>query len=386
LTENTIAKGLAAQSGLNSNRLPLRPGYGTRGEKILLYANYFELSVKKKQPDLFRYNIELVHGSQATGRKLKQVIKCLMEEHFQPHLRHIGTDYKSIIISQVSLQNDDERIYDIQYRKENEDEPQDPPVIYHLKVQATGRLSTSELLDHLSSTNASSLFGSKAEVIQALNIVAGQHAKTTPGVASIGANKHFDVQPQTAERYNLSAGLEALRGFFISARVATARLLLNVQVKYAACYQPGQLQNLMLAYRKERSNDLRQLDSFLSKLRVSLTHIQRRNRRGEPVPRIKAINALASPGDGRQSAHPPRVARYGAGPNDVEFWVDESTSNAPQPAKETKKKGKKGSKAHPAPAPQGPTEAGRYVSVADYFQRSKLLSSVLFYLAHYYCL
>lgn len=54
---------------------------------------------------------------------------------------------------------------------------------------------------------------------------------------SVGANKHFSLEPNGMEKASLGNGLEVLRGFFISVRAATARVLLNVQVKYMACFK-----------------------------------------------------------------------------------------------------------------------------------------------------
>ena len=110
------------------------------------------------------------------------------------------------------------------------------------------------------------------------------------------------------------------------------------------------------------------LQKFLKSLRVRITHITRKNSRGQPRPRIRPIYGLANRGDGGSSPNAPKVSRHGAGPQDVQFFLAESS---PQPvvvpgAPESKgNKGKKGKKAPTA----GPAEAGRYITVADFFKK-----------------
>ena len=66
------------------------------------------------------------------------------------------------------------------------------------------------------------------------------------------------------------------------------------------------------------------LNNFLKKVRVRVTHIIRRNKAGQEIPRTKAIASLASPGDGSTLPNPPKVPRFGAGPKEVEFFLNKS--------------------------------------------------------------
>ena len=83
----------------------------------------------------------------------------------------------------------------MQYRSEDEDEPSQNAKTYRLRLQGTGTLSVSELMDYLTSGHASALFGSKDEIIQALNIVMGHYPKTVPTHLFCGCKQAFCIGP-----------------------------------------------------------------------------------------------------------------------------------------------------------------------------------------------
>lgn len=365
--ENDTAKALAVkhQKSPGQPRYPERPGYGSLGQQMALYANYFHLqSVGKK---MFRYSIDVSGdstGRKPAGKKLRQVIRLLLDEHFSQHQNGIATDYKSNMISRVKLSDNGQ--YNVRYRDEHDDDYPDQPKVFRVKCQFTGKVNPSDLLNYLTSTNASAMFQSKAELLQAMNIVLGHDPKTSPSIASVGANKHFSLHPDLTERYDLGAGLEVLRGFFVSVRAATTRPLVNVQVKYAACYQEGPLGTIIFEYQRQNPRDVYRLDAFLKKLRIRVTHIVKKSSKGGIIPRMKTIAGLASAADGKSLPNPPKVPRHGAGPRDVEFFLENPDQHPSQSASSGGKKGKKPPKA-------GPSQAGKYISVADFFRRGRFL-------------
>ena len=279
---------------------------------------------------------------------------------------------KSILICRSELPIEDEP-YPIRYRFEDEDEPAPNAKTYRLRLQGTGALRVSELMDYLTSTNASSLFGSKDEIIQALNIVIGQHPKAASNIFSIGANKHFELDPARSETMSLGAGLQAIRGFFISVRGATARMLVNVHVKHAACYDQGPLSQLMFAYLRENGPNMVKLRNFLKSVRVQVSHIVRKNKSGQEIPRIKTIAGLATSDDGHGLPHPPIVPKFAAGAKEVKFFVgspgEEAGGKEAGSGGKSRKKGKMPAKTGPQPPQED------YISVYDFFQRSKCLYS-----------
>lgn len=364
-TEDAIAKALAVerQKTPGQPRYPRRPGFGTQGQAVSLYANYFEL--KSVGKELFRYHVDIMGDSKPTGKKARQVVRLLLDEHFLQYQNSITTDYRSTLVSRVELPNGAGE-FDVRYRDEHEDDYPENPKVFRVKCQATGRLNPSDLLDYLTSANASAMFESKAEILQAMNIVLGHQPKTNSSIASVGANRHFALHPDLSETYNLGAGLKVLRGFFVSARAATARLLVNVQVKYIACYQEGPLGTVISDYQRGNSFNVYKLEAFLKRLRVRATHIVKKNKKGQDVHRMKTIAGLASRADGSSLLQPPKVANHGAGPRDVQFFLSQPGQQG-QGQGQGEASGKKSKK----PAKAGPAPAGKYISVADFFRQGK---------------
>ncbi|KFA80094.1 hypothetical protein S40288_10405, partial [Stachybotrys chartarum IBT 40288] len=215
---------------------PMRPGYGTKGTPVVLWANYVQMTPPKTLL-LYRYDISATPA--ATGRKLTQ----------------------------------------------------------------------------------------------ALNILLGHYSKENGSLAKIGTSKTFSLG-QGADRLDLTHGLEAIRGFYTSVRAATGRILVNVNVSNAAFYKAGPLDGLMTAY---QFGNKFSLEKFLKKVRVQTTHLkERKNKKGEVVPRIKTIFALAYPSDGQRLEHPPKIAGYGAGPKEVSFWMESQANVVPGQAAKAK--------------------------------------------------
>jgi eukaryotic translation initiation factor 2C len=337
----------------------------------MLWANYFEL-ITQADLLLFRYSLEILPdhaGRTPTGKKVKRIIELLIEDHFSQHAGSIATDYKSNMICRFDLSIDPNE-YLVHYRSEGEDEPSANANTYRIRIQETGTLRVSELMDYLTSTHASALFGSKEELIQALNIAMGHYPKAATNIVSVGANKHFEAAAAGSETMDLGAGLNAIRGFFVSVRAATARILINVQVKSAAFYQTGELRRLVAAWTNVHRDDIRsmlRLSNFLKGVRIQVTHIERRNKAGDVILRIKTITGLAIPGEG-QAPHRPQIEKAGAGPKGVKFYI--GASDEPE-SSGAKGGGKKGGK---KPIREGPKAAqDDYISVYDFFRTRKLV-------------
>lgn len=350
---------------------PMRPGFGTRGTPITLWANYVEILAV---PDLTLYRYSLSVSPNAAGRKLTQIIRLLLQA---PELvdfqQDIVSDFKSTCVSQRRLPRDDATI-PITYRAEGEDEPRQGGTVYSVRVLHTNTLSVDEMIEYLTSTDLASSYKNKQPLIQAFNILLNHHAKTSDNIGTIGSARAFPLGPH-APKASLGGGLTVIRGFFASVRAATCRILVNVNVTNAAFYDCGPLDQLIAAFDPQRRGKLR-LAFFLKRVRVRTTHLpERRNRAGEVVYRVKVITGLATQNDGQGLPHPPRVREFGAGPKLVEFWLDsrapaQAGPTATASASQRKKKDKKA-------APSGPSASvsaqpgGRYISVYDFFLNSK---------------
>jgi hypothetical protein len=317
---------------------------------------------------IYRYHVAIAAdgGREPAGRKARQIVRLLLEEHYSANLKSIATDYRSTLLSVTKLT---EGQLDVRYKDENDEEYSENPKVFRVTTQHTGDINPADLINYLTSTNAGGMLSSKPEIVQALNVILGHHPKTERSVASIGGNRHYSLQEGMMEKASLEGGLEVLRGFFVSVRAATARVLLNVQVKYLACYKSGPLEWTLKEWMASNpKQSLYRLEAFVKRMRVCATHIKRKTKNGKERPaRAKTISGLATPRDGGSSPNKPMVKTYGAGPQDVKFFLEAPSSQSPPPGN-GEGKGKKGKKASPK---AGPAPAGQYISVADFFKRGE---------------
>lgn len=341
IDQHVLSKGVGAV-----DKFPLRPGYGTKGKNILLFANYMEIASSLRQ-HVYRYNTEVQPGDKGrvpSLKKMRQIIRLLLEQHFPDQLNAIATDFRSTLISVNQLKATEETL-EVRYKDPEAAEFPESPQMWMVRIIPTGTLSIGALMDYLSSTNASALFEAKPEVIQALNIVLGHYPKVQENIATVGGNKHYSLLPGPDDKFNLQEGLDVLRGYFVSVRAATARLLVNVQVKNIACYMSDRLDRVI-----DNANirQMGRLEKFLRTVQVRPIHLPNSRRR------VKSIIGLATRSDGKDLENPPQVDGYAANAYKVKFFINGGARGS---SKEDSK--------------DGPPTEGRYVSVADYFKESK---------------
>jgi eukaryotic translation initiation factor 2C len=354
--------GLGAMANLKLTAdFPLRPGHGTQGKKIVVYANYLKLQTA---PNLSftRYNVEVV--PEATGKKLKRIFQLLLE---MSEFSGLATEYKSLLIAREPLDIPDGYTVEIQYRAEGQDEPLERATRYQVRVVTPTTLAVSDLINYLSSTDASSTFAQKEAVIQGLNALMGYHPQSHDGVVSIGQNRHFSIDRGPGNQHNirvLGGGLESLRGYYQSARAATGGILLNVNVTHGVFLEPIRLDDI---YPRLGTGNKTTLQKKLKGVRVEVIHlpVKKSKNTKQKVSTVKTIFGLAQEQDGSGDAHQPQIKGFGAGPKDVKFWLAD-LSPATAGAKPTEK-----GKTPKKPAGTAlPTNA--YISVFDYFRKSKL--------------
>lgn len=357
---------------------PYRPGYGTKGQNVVLWTNYFEL-VTPSSLVLHRYDVKVMPAADQpnpTGKKLRQIFKLLLElPHFDGFRDDIVTDFKSVLISRIKL---DIEVVDIpiQYRAEGEDIARANAPSYTIHIQRTKTLDVSGLIGYLTSKDANATYEYKQEVLQALNIFLGHYAKSSSAFATVGSRKIYSLSPG-ANGWDLGVGLRALRGFFSSVRVATRRILVNVNISHGVFYDAIPLNKLIQTYELAHQSDSNRgkLQSFLKRVRVRVTHLaEKKNGAGVVIPRVKTIFGLASTDDGHGSDNPPRVQKFGAGPKEVEFFRKDPTGGPSGSSTSVTTDGQKTGKAEntglSSNGPDRDAPHGRYISVYNYFTHS----------------
>ncbi|TWU71451.1 hypothetical protein ED733_001188 [Metarhizium rileyi] len=284
---------------------PSRPGYGTKGTKIELTANYVEL-LPPSNMVLHRYDIQI--SPEAAGRKCFRVVQLLLQSaEMAPRQGDLATDSGL---------------------------PSSPKLSFRVTRPSS---SIGELVNYLNSTNLSQSLRDKQELTQALNIFLNHYAKSSKNLATIGSTKSFCLN-RNAARGDLGSGLDVIRGFFSSVRVAICRILVNINVSHGAFYHAGPLPALMNNYGVRNTVAL---ERFLKLVRVQTTHLpEKRNRAND----------------------------HGAGAKDVEFWLDgeANSSRAPKAAAKGGAKGK--GKGKDKAQPESSAASGSYITVFDFFR------------------
>lgn len=155
-----------------------------------IQANYLELK-PPSSVTLYRYSIVIT--PEAPPRKAFRIIELLLSEGRVSALGPaVTSDMRSNLVSAQPLDKDMLRDK-ITYRGDLEDDPALSPKTpndYTITLDQIGVFSLGQMIDYLTSSNASQMFDAKDDYTQALNIVLGFKSKINPDVLSIGANRH----------------------------------------------------------------------------------------------------------------------------------------------------------------------------------------------------
>lgn len=346
----------AGPSNVTRQQHQTRPGgaaeVGSQGTRVFLSTNYFSLTVEPGRK-LHRYSIEVC--PEVKGRKLGQMINdALRLPEFDQFKPGMVSDFAAVLLSQQKLPNDLLKI-----------SVGEAPNKYYVTLDLV------KIVDLANETNLqeNSPDLETLPIVQDLEIVLGHHRKCSQDVFVIGKRRAFPTPSQCEDGGSLLLGLDqetallgAVRGFFSSVRLSTTKILVNVNVTHGAFYITRSLQDWLSIVQNYPDVHATKIPGLLKGLQVKLQHI-------EQTRVIRTISGYALPGQGNGfEAHPPRVSRPGAGPGEVEFFEYKSTQ--PVMSQDDKDKAKKGRL--PAHNIHRCGCAGSYISVLDYFRKSKL--------------
>ncbi|KAH6678808.1 eukaryotic translation initiation factor 2C 3 [Plectosphaerella plurivora] len=239
--------------------LPLRPGYGTEGRAVVLWANYFNVLIK--EDTIYTYNLtvkkarpaassalptdlstdqhevathDAADPSDVAGRKLKVIIQLAMAELLKDDKDAVfATEYKSKLISFRKLTRKSD-VVSVEYRGEDGTRAVETYFVLLTEPQAA---SPGAVMQYVRSMNDPSdpdgcKFPKFSVPVDALGVILGYRARRESDITPVGSSRFFLVTGPKAASASLSASLEAIRGYFQSVRLGTNRLLLNVNVTH----------------------------------------------------------------------------------------------------------------------------------------------------------
>lgn len=364
-----------------ADQFPLRPAYGDKGKPVVLWANYFKVTTKLDV--LYKYTVEVSQvresprepeagatpkkgkGSAAKsqpkevkGRKLFFVIQALIKEICAVDKSIVlATEFKSQLVSLRPLELPSNPMR-LSVPSVGNPEKSDT---FDVTINGPSEARVDAVMKYLGGSedpSADNTFPRHPEVVDALNVLFGFGPRSRVNdVSPVGSSRFFLVNAQAQKRdlSNKIRPLESFRGYFQSLRLATGRMLLNVNVTHGVFKLSGSVQDIFHSFgvyqvrRGDRQNlkHVRTVAKFLPKTRVSVKMMLSD---GKIVHRQKAIHGLATPQDIRRKPGERAVQFAGdweyAGARNVSFWLEQDG------------------------------KAGRYISVFDYYKMSKFISAL----------
>ncbi|EPE10445.1 rna interference and silencing protein [Ophiostoma piceae UAMH 11346] len=368
---------------------PWRPAYGIEGRPITVHANYMQLFPSPTRASSLtghaRY-LEIIFHSYSIsivpdvrGRKRAQVVRLWLEQMLpdepdEPTPLAVATDFQGRIITDRVL-SVSAILRQVQYRREGDLVAHANAIEYKVTLDAieSMRFQFSELLQYLGTVGLSQdisqgslshaslntepgAVATPADWTQALNIILNHYSRMQPTIRTIvGSGRVFGIAPagqasvyagHTSPSLRIGGALEAIRGFHSSTRLATGRVLINVNVATAVFFR-GNIPLVVLMnefVQKKYSSDtkssrwsamtLASLDKFIRGLRIRATHMPNRPTTtysiyglAKPYQTIKPRTKTPQPrkqqitkSDERPNRHPPIVEALGSSPHSVQFW------------------------------------------------------------------
>lgn len=251
---------------------PHRPGFGTLGTPITLRANFFPVKFSKQI--LYDYAVEITPQKLVNRRRNR--LFALLEDSNHPQwcdfARFIVHDKNARLVSAKKLPESLE--VPVVFVEEDETEPHAHRDTYTFTFELKHELDTGELVKFLNG-EASHREYDFSLVLSAYNLVLQAHAahrgvRVGSGGESRGGGRYF-FPPEARENFSLSLGVEAWKGFFMSARPVYKQLMVNVGVCMTPFYERDNLADVIIKFRTLSHGAVPQ--RFAQKLKVTMTYL-----------------------------------------------------------------------------------------------------------------
>lgn len=351
--------------------MPYRPNYGSQGEEVMLWTNYFHLQFQ--EPKLYKYNISIYDprkvskdeqdDGKVTGRKAMDIFQVILAQVRRDNRTILfATDFKQKIVTKAPLilppktvvypvaQGARSRQYDLRISHQTLDAGD---LLRFLSNQA----QTPRHLPNPDPNSNANGFPFHQEIIDAISTITGHTPRESGDIVTVGRSRFFSrTNKSLREMIGNPNILQILKGFSQSVRPATGRLLLNVNVTHGVFRCRGSISRLLGNLGGYDRESLRKLDRIVSKARVQYRIPVKRPQ--QPPWKTATIAGLARNTDkcGGQSQDPKFKSGKVSGfytASEVEFYLKKPPEKV----------------APPRPA-QG-LEWDTYCTVFDYYSRSK---------------
>lgn len=340
-----------------------RPGYGTLGRSFILRSNMFLFDFKPGL-ELFSYRLKFNPPDITRGQQ-KFVIRNMLRTYrpFVDHQSQLATDTATEIVTTQPLP-DNRQVHRVTMANgENRNRSGWTVTVAFMESyrvdKVIGNLRDVRLRKVVPNKDRTDAEGSdvtraETSVVRMLNILMSNYPNNTDGTAVVGKgrNKVFKID-QAKQFVNIGCGIEAVRGYYSSVRLATGNIMLNLNISHSAMYRPGKLISLIDEFARTVGEKRGDIGPFLARLIVSVSHIPARDDgSGNMVPVTRTIWGVATPQDGTPrrgqppNPHPPRVARLASSADNVSFWREDRDGN------------------------------GDYITVTEYFRQGELYAVV----------
>ncbi|KAL2150876.1 hypothetical protein VTH82DRAFT_7439 [Thermothelomyces myriococcoides] len=366
-----------ADLSLGAISLPKRPAFGTGGNPVVLWANYFNVNLKLGA--MYRYDLRVVskkptkeqddgpskqqetkskksegkpkpagepqseatkEAKEAKGKKLSEVIKLVLDR--LPGNPAVATEYKQQLVTLEKLKLPPDGFIQVELA-----EPGRKPETWYVRFDGPSSINVSDLMGYLRSLEDKDdgVFPKFPKEIDALGIVLGHTARASLNAAVIGSSRFFAIDPARKDQAPMPPGshIEILRGYVQSVRPATGRLLLNTNVTHAVFRKAVKLDELFKACgltnlhlpQQRPGHALRTLDGlnkFLAKSRIECKVPGEKP--GEFFSIKRGMTGLATSRDGKDEEKKPEFTdsgfRFGT-PATVKFYLRKPKDAAAKP-------------------------------------------------------
>ncbi|KAG6119255.1 hypothetical protein E4U14_005609 [Claviceps sp. LM454 group G7] len=344
------------QQEVSTNVFPLRPAFGTAGQSVVLWANYFPVQVESAY--LYKYELEFKgepmkekegkegkKGKDAgkerevKGRKLHIAVQAVLQKLSTTNKKiGMASQFKTQIVTTNKLDLG-ENPMTVELPAETQDRS---PDVVTVTIRGPTEIALADLVDYTRSMDDHGeriSYPKFPDVIDALDIVLGHSVRAKLGeVTSIGSSRLFPFgkDEKSASLMQNYRTLLAARGFFQSVRIGTGRLLLNTNVTHGVFKISGKLDEAMkkLQIQPVASNDFRlkklvgAFSKFLPKTRVWATF---KLSDGTKVRRSKALHGMVNRLAGSMAEGPNRPQiepgwEY-PGPKSIKFWLTDDAGS-----------------------------------------------------------